>query len=340
MSFLNGVTDASSVSLCFAKIVNGVETASRAKPFPEEMLSYGKVRTVASVPSLNFSTDAVRPYVIAATPEAISGLDCASILVIARAPSIAPPSPGSLDASLDALTADAAAHDAASDGDAVRDAPSSPPPPPTPPPPPAPAPTTDSRPRVPMIRAFALPVIPAGTFAAERHYLFGLAGCMGGPGIEDPSEKSVCGESFSAKTPTLAPVLVTLSRIVSRDHVALQFVNASSVVRAADIRLASKGLNPLSLAKNVVRGAIRPVPPNAARAAAQYGLTNEDRIELFADGSSKPIYDEPWSTTLAMGGIPSLEDGHAYTLLLIGPYPGFSKREWWNDPIVTIVAND
>jgi hypothetical protein len=163
---------------------------------------------------------------------------------------------------------------------------------------------------------------------------------MGGPGITDPSEQSICGESFSTSNPTLAPVLVTLSRIVTKDHVALQFANASSRVRAADIRLASKSLNPLSLAKNVVMGAIRPIPPNASRAAAQFGLTDEDKIQLFADGSSKPIYDEPWSKTLAPSSIQSLQDGHAYTLLLIGPYPGFHAQRWWNEPLVTIIAND
>jgi hypothetical protein len=163
---------------------------------------------------------------------------------------------------------------------------------------------------------------------------------MGGPGIRDPSEQSVCGESFSGTHPTLAPVLVTLSRIVTSDRVALQFVNASSVVRAANLRLVSKGLGALSLAQDVVKGAIRPVRPNASRSAAQLGGSEEDRIQIFADGSAQPIYDQPWSTTLAAGSMSPVEDGHAYTLLLIGPYPGFAKREWWNDPVVTIVRND
>lgn len=332
VSFLNGVTDAPWVSLCFAKMDGNVESVPNGRPFPADGLSYGKTITVASVPGVDFVADALRPYVIAASPDAVSGLDCSSILVIARVPSAPPPEPSGLDASLDGSAPDATASDAApNDGDAARDALIEPVPIPPP---------EDPNPRVPNIRAYALPVIPAGTFVAERHYLFGLAGCMGGPGIRDPSEQSVCGESFSATHPTLAPVFVTLSRIVTKDHVALQFVNASSAVRAADVRLASKSLNPLSLAKNVVRGAIRPIPPNASRSAAQYGLTDEDRIQLFADGSTKPIYDETWAKTLDSGGISSLADGHAYTLLLIGPYPGFSKREWWNDPTVTIIAND
>jgi hypothetical protein len=330
VSFLNGVTDAPSVSFCFAKMESGVESAPRGRPFPAETLSYGKTITVASVPGVNFSADALRPYVIAASPDAISGLDCSSIMVIARVPEPPRLPPRTLDGSLDGHVSDATASDAPNDGDAARDGVVGP----------VPVPPEDTDPRVPTIRAFPLPVIPAGTFVAERHYLFGLAGCMGGPGIRDPSEKSVCGESFSSTNPTLTPVFVTLSRIVTKDHVALQFVNASSAVRAADVRLAAKSLNPLSLAKNVVRGAIRPIPPNASRSAGQYGSTNEDRIQLFADGSTKPIYDEAWSKTLDSGGIPSLADGHAYTLLLIGPYPGFSKREWWNDPTVTIIAND
>jgi hypothetical protein len=322
---LNGVTDAPSVSLCFAKVDGNVESPPLGKPFPTETLGYGKTITVSSIPEFDVTADAIRPYVIAATPEAISGLDCSSILVIARIPEARPPDPESVDASLDGPAGDGARTDGDTP-DAVIE--------------PAPIPPVPSDPRVPNFRAYALPVIPAGTFVAERHYLFGLAGCMGGPGITDPSEQSVCGEAFSATHPTLAPVFVTLSRIVTKDHVALQFVNASSVVRAADVRLAAQAFNPLSLAKNVVRGAIRPIPPNASRSSAQYGLTDEDRIQIFADGSTKPIYDETWSKTLASGGIASLEDGHAYTLLLIGPYPGFSKREWWNDPTVTIIEND
>lgn len=331
VSFMNGVTDAPWVSFCFAKVAGGVEAPPKGKPFPAGTLEYGKSVTVASIAGVDFDADAIRPYVVAASPDAISGLDCASILVIARVLDAPPAEPIGVDASIDAPLTDARVSEASvPDADATSDAAHD-----------RSAPVVDAgRPHVPMIRVAALPVIPSGTFGADRHYLFGLAGCMGGPGIQDPSEQSVCGESFTGAHPTLAPVLVTLSRVVTSGRVALQFVNASSVVRAADLRLASKGSNPLSLAKNVVKGAIRPVPPNASQTAGQLGLADEDRIQIFADGSAQPIYDQPWSVTLAAGVMPPLHDGLAYTLLLIGPYPGFAKREWWNDPLVTIIQND
>jgi hypothetical protein len=331
---VNGVTDAPWISLCFSKVKNGVEGAVGGSPFPPGGLSYANSLTADAIPGASIESDAVRPYVVAGAPDAISGLDCASLVVIAGAfggPPDATPASSS-DASLDAGSGDGgdASADARSDADGSRDAARSEagggPPSPVPVP-------------IPNVRVSALSVIPAGTFNAEEHYLFGLAGCLGGPGIRDPSELSVCGEDFSATHPTLTPVLVTLSRIVTDGYVGLQFVDATPAVRAADLRLTWLGVTPVSVVKNVVRGAIRPIPPYAARTTGQLGPSDSDRIQIFADASEKPIYDEPWSKTFAVGGIPAVQNGHDYTLLLIGPYPGFSAREWWNDPSVTIVEN-
>jgi hypothetical protein len=342
---VNGVTDAAWVSLCFAEVKNGVEQPMIGNPFPPRTLAYANTITVDSVPGVDFRAEAVRPYVVAASPDAISGLNCASLVAIAGAfggndvPNVPSAPSNDVDGSLrDVASVPEASFDAAHDsstipGDAGRD---------------GAAPRDGSRPEtgartdagkqpVPNVRVAPLYVIPAGTFSADRHYLFALGGCMGGPGITDPSQQSVCGENFSPTHPTLTPVLATLSRIVADGRVGVQFLDATPAVRAADLHLTSSGLSTLTVARNVVVGAIRPTPPNTARKATDLG--SEDHIQIFADGSTKPIYDEPWSTTLAVGDLSSLEDGHAYTLLLIGPYPGFSQREWWNDPIVTVVRN-
>lgn len=359
ISFVNGVTDAPWVSLCFTKVENGVESPATGMPFPAGALGYGNSTTVASIPGVNFATDAVRPYVVAASPDAISGLNCGSILVIAGtfgpsgapgagdassrdgAPEVSPDAARDANGSrLDAASRgdarnpvdaapnlDATRVDARSAGDGASDASRRE----------GGGATDAAKTPVPIIRVAPLYVIPAGTFGASHHYLFALGGCVGGPGISDPSELSVCGDTFSASHPTITPVLVTLSRVTTSGHVGIQFVDATPAVRAADLRLTSAGLIPLSIAKNVVVGAIRPNPPNATRTSPELGPT--DHVQIFADGSSTPIYDQPWSKTLAVGDIAALEDGQDYTLLLVGPYPGFAEREWWNDPLVTVVKN-
>jgi len=96
-----------------------------------------------------------------------------------------------------------------------------------------------------------------------------------------------------------------------------------------------------TVAEKVVTGAIRPVPPYSESSAAEIGAGSPDAaVQLFVNGSSSAAYEKPWSPTLSAGGIAALEDGREYTLILVGPYPGFAARRWWNDPLVTVVAND
>jgi hypothetical protein len=52
-----------------------------------------------------------------------------------------------------------------------------------------------------------------------------------------------------------------------------------------------------------------------------------------------PVLRQELAATLEAGGIDELANGTAYTLVIVGPSPGFEKRRWWNDPLVTIVRH-
>jgi len=88
----------------------------------------------------------------------------------------------------------------------------------------------------------------------------------------------------------------------------------------------------------VTPGALRPSPPYSGATASEIGATSaEGAVLLFTSGSSAPSYQKTWQPTLQAGGIDELADGTAYTLVIVGPPPGFAKRRWWNDPLVTMV---
>jgi hypothetical protein len=79
---------------------------------------------------------------------------------------------------------------------------------------------------------------------------------------------------------------------------------------------------------------------NTSRSAEDIGATSDGTsIQVFPGGSGGAAYSRPWLNTMNAGALTALENGEAYTLIMVGPYPGFSAQRWWNDPLVTIVKN-
>src|SRR5262249_22910386 len=191
------------------------------------------------------------------------------------------------------------------------------------------------------VRVAALPLLPEGSFAVGRGYLLVAGGCLGGPGVTDPSEKSVCGEMYTAKTPTLSEALVAMPEDTTQGRVTLSVLGGSPALTQFDVSLVPAGHgDAFRVASRVVPGALRPVPPFSSASASDLGVTSNDaRVELFAFGSGTPVYNFGWAPTLRAGSLSALDDGKGYTLVFVGPFPGFSKRRWWNDPLVTIVEN-
>jgi hypothetical protein len=357
LTLLHGVIDSPWVGFCFAPVRAGKEQAVVGVPVPRTGLEYGHSFTAGSLVGVDLGVEGLRAYVVAAaSAAAVAGLDCAAILARARALGAAPPvldagGPSSLP---DARSprADAGMRDASvSSPDASRQTDASPgssdaaasqgidashadarsPP----------APGTVPR-GIASVRVAALPIVPAGSLSASRSYLLVAGGCIGGPGVTDPSERSVCGEYYSAVAPTVTEIVVQLPRKVSPGRVGLSFLGGTPALTMSDLVLQpGPHTDPLKIARKVVTGALRPVPPNTDSSVVDIGAPSPDAaIELYPSGAPTAAYSAPWKKTFDAGGFAALEDGKQYTLVAIGPYPGFSARSWWNDPLVTIVRND
>ncbi|HEX4334766.1 MAG TPA: hypothetical protein VH062_02565 [Polyangiaceae bacterium] len=340
LTFVNGVTDSPWAAFCLSVVHDG-KTTLLASPFPAGGLAYGHSTLLADDTLLDLAADGLAPsLVLASSPDVVKGLDCAHIFALAVVLA-APPSPpdagpldagahreagssvSSHDAAIDAVISDAATGMDASD-DASSEA--SVPVPPVP---------------IAAVRVAALPVVPAGALSEARGYLLVAGGCAGGAGVTDPSEKSVCGELYTPGTPTLSEFVVAPRATAPTGNVGLSVLGGTPALTQVDLGLVP-ALNGdlITVATRVAPGALRPLASYTGTTESTVGAKNPDaQVELFAFGSDVPIYKQGWAPTLDAGGIANLVNGSSYTLIVIGPFPGFAKRNWWNDPLVTVVEN-
>jgi hypothetical protein len=194
---------------------------------------------------------------------------------------------------------------------------------------------------VAAVRVASLPALPPGVLADSRGYVFVAGGCAGGRGVTDPSERSVCGESYSPSSPTLTAYVVAPPWTAPEDKVALTVLGAAPALTQFDLGFVpGLGGDLVTVATRVVPGALRPLSGYTGSSSVDIGAGHSDaHLQLFAFGSKVPIYDQSWAPTLAAGGISGIDDGTSYTLIVIGPFPGFAASRWWNDSLVTTVWN-
>lgn len=324
LTLVHGVTDSPWLAFCFSIVHDGKTKALKA-PFPPGGLSYGASVRIADGDVADLATDGIAPrLVLADSAAAVAGLDCAAIQDLATQLAATPAAPEGgavLDASRDASAVDAspAVDGAVTDG-AVRDA------------------------SVPVaaVRVTALPVLPPRALSEARGYVLVAGGCAGGRGVSDPSQESVCGESYNATSPTLNAYVVAPPVTAPADGVALTVLGGTPALTQMDLGFVpGLGGDLVTVATRVVPGALRPLSAGyTGSSAAAIAATRPDaHVQLFAFGSKVPIYDESWGPTLQAGGFGDLENAASYTLIVVGPFPGFAKRRWWNDPLVTVVRN-
>jgi hypothetical protein len=330
LTLVHGVTDSPWLAFCFS-IVHDGKTKALSSPFPAGGLSYGASVHVADGDLADLAADGILPrLVLADSAAAVADLDCSAIQDLATQLAAPPPTPEAgavldaspydvLDASVDASNT-STRMDASSPDGAVRDA------------------------SVPVaaVRVAALPLLPAGALSEARGYVLVTGGCAGGRGITDPSQESVCGESYTPTSPTLNVYVVAPPATAPAEHVALTVLGGTPALTQTDLGLIpGLGGDPITVATRVVPGALRPLSAGYTGSSSEaISATKPDaRVQLFAFGSKVPIYDQSWAPTLDAGGISDLQDRASYTLVVVGPFPGFAKRRWWNDPLVTVVKN-
>jgi len=331
LTIVNGIVDAPSVALCLAKVDPDGSVTPFGSPLTDAPLEYGQSLLLADVDQIDFETDGLQLFPIAGELERIAGLDCEEAIERAR--------------TLEALVDTTANGQGGAGGDGSD--PSA-----------APAGGTggeggaeqaggsggDSSGPTPAraaLRVRGLPAIPAGTLNAGRSMVLVANGCMGGAAYTAKSAEQYCGAGYSPHEPTVSAILVSLSRRVSDDHVALQAVHASLANSTVDLRArpgfpsAASGVAIAS----VQPGQVAPRPASVQNAVTDLGSARKYQVSIEADGSV--LFEQAWTSVLSQGGLSQLQNGKGYALIFNGPradLPGVANL--WNPPTLTAIAVD
>jgi hypothetical protein len=193
----------------------------------------------------------------------------------------------------------------------------------------------------PPVRAGPLPVIPRRTLAQNSSFLLVARGCLGGGTLHSgPDQDEICGSGYAPTRPTLAPVLVRLSRLSRAGILGLQVVHASSEADELDVRSLANGAT-RAIATEVVPGAIAPLAPNLEHPARYYGaLTPDAMLQVVRHSSSAPVHEQSWQSALASSGLEAVADGQTYTLVVTGPALAANAAGWHHPPHICVVPTD
>lgn len=297
LTIVNGIVDAESVRLCFARVTDDAET-SELRGEPTSELAYAATLVLPELPDFSFTDDAIEPWVIAGELSLVEGLDCAAAVELAQ----------SEEAKV------------------------------TPDPEAEPDPEADLE--TPALRARPVAVLPAGTVDIGRSLLLVLSGCIGGAAYTDELATAVCGDDYSAASPTLQPIVVKLSREHRSDTVGLQAVHASVATASLDVRASGDGGRvSLVFASSVSFGAIEPRPAETHYSRSELGVDDGYALQAV-DERGEVALEESWNDVLSASGVPNVTFGRTYTAIFLGPNPRIQKRGWWNRPAFSLVDND
>jgi hypothetical protein len=333
LTIVNGVVDAPSVRLCFARLgEDGQTQAFVGSPLPE--LAYAASTVLTAIDGLSFVDDAIQPWVISGELSRLKKLDCAAAVELAQSEE-AKVTPVEVAAATLGAGGQAGAGAGGAGGEggaqiggaageaAVGGAPAAEPL------------------EFPTLRARPVAALPAGTVNIGRSILLVLTGCIGGAAYTDHIEKSVCGPAYMPATPTLEPVIVKLSRVVGTGRVGLQAVHGSQPTASLDVRASGdSGAVSLVFASSVTFGAIEPRPADTRFTPFELGVENFNYGLQAVDNSGGVAYQEAWSDILTASGLSAILPSRTYTAIFLGPDPLLIKEGWWNKSAFALVDND
>jgi hypothetical protein len=324
LTLVNGVVDAPSLAVCFAKLADGGAVEPFGSPLTSAPLAFGGAVALSTLSGADFASDTLVPLLLAGELERIATLDCAAAVALAeQTESAFNADAGADDAGIgaagagleDAGNVDASVSDAGGSGGADSGLATS---------------TAHA-----ALRVRALPALPAGTLSGSLSYLLVASGCLGGLGFDSGNTELLCGDGYTPTNPTLFPVVVTLSRLTQADRVGMQVVHASRASGSVSVSIASQppGTTVFTLVKSITDGQVLPKPPNFAHGEDDYALSNQ--IELA--GSASAI-GETIGDAASRGGSGLLSNGASYALILIGPRFDYGlPPPLWNAAAATIV---
>jgi hypothetical protein len=335
LTIVNGVVEAPRVALCLAKVVAEGTVTPLGSPLTDAPLEFGQSLVLREVEGVDFETDGLEPFVNAGELELIAGLDCDA--AIKRALSEEALSDGESDqpgqggAAGDggAFGAPARAGDGGSANEGGRSSAEEG----------GSAGASEGLPAVrSALRARGLPAISAGTLSAGRSLLFVANGCLGGATYSGKTAADYCGAGYTPRQPTVSAVLVSLSRQVSTDHVALQVVHASLANEQVELRsrppFPSMDMG-LGIA-SVQMGQVAPRPASIENTLFDLGSARKYRVSVESGG--EPLFSQSWASVLMGSGLSELKDGEGYALVLNGPRADLDAvPDLWNAPLMTAI---
>ena len=322
LTIVNGVVDAPSVQLCFARVGENDETDAFVGS-PSAELGYAATTVLQELDGLSLIDDVIQPWVIAGELSLLEKLNCEDAVALAQ----------SEEAKVTPVPEEPAAVGQGGEGTggAGQAEPSGE----------AGAGGSGEPLEFPTLRARPLAALPAGTVNIGRSILMVLTGCIGGAAYTDRIDTAVCGKGYTPETPTLQPIVVKLSRAVSYDKVGLQAVHASPATASLDIRASGdEGTVSLVFATDVTFGAIEPRPAALRFTPVELGVDQFNFGLQAVDEGGGVAYQEAWSDILKVSALPTPVAGRSYTAVFLGPDPLLIKEGWWNTSAFSLVDND
>ena len=158
---------------------------------------------------------------------------------------------------------------------------------------------------------------------------------MGGGTLHSAEwQEGLCGAGYSPTSPTLAPVLVMLSRVSEADALGVQVVHATSDSRPLEIRSVGPASSQ-SLARDVAPDAIKPRTADLDHSASEYGDPVADAVlEVLESGTVR--HSQTWGSAWMGSDLAALSDGHTLAVVVIGPSLGFLPGSWHHGSNLTI----
>jgi|SRR6478735_680886 len=329
LTIVNGIVDAPSVALCLARVDLDGSVTPLGSPLGDAPLGYGQSLVLREVDGIDFETDGLQPIVIAGELELIAGLDCEAAIEKARSEEAAsdgefaqggaagdgsgvglPPLSGS-GGEGGAAGGEGGSGGAPPGPQAVRSA----------------------------LRARGLPAISAGTLNQGRSLVFVANGCLGGATYTGEDAEHYCGDGYTPRQPSASAVLVSLSRQVSAEHVALQAVHASLANEQLELR--SRPPFP-SMSSGVEIGSVflgQVAPRPASSSSTVFDLGSARRYSVSVESDGNLLFSQAWPEVLAQGGLEELENGRGYALIFNGPRADLKAvPKLWNAATLTAIA--
>ena len=330
LTIVNGIVDAPRVALCLAQVAADGSVTPLGSPLTEAPLEYGQSLVVREVDGVDFDTDGLQPVVIAGELTLVAGLDCDAAIRRAREEEARTEGTdselGQAGAGGDSSGL-ALPPSAGSGGEGGGEWP-------------AQGGAGGATPRSvrSALRVRGLPAISAGTLNAGRSLLFVANGCMGGATYGGAQAERYCGSGYTPGVPTVSAIVVSLSRQVSTDRVALQAVHAS--LASAQVEFRSRPAFPntgagISIA-SVLFGQVAPRPASIQNTLFDLGSSRKYQVSLAQQG--EVVFSDSWTSVLAIGGLSELKDGEGYALVFNGPEPDAKAvPNLWNSAVITAI---